>query len=222
MKRPPWLTQILLDSAMIVFSILLALWMNDWEQDREKERLAGLSLLNFLKEVQRNESWLEDVAPFHLGMATAMKQQAEAGAIRTPEDLFNMVGLEGVRPPDLLDTAWQTAIATGALTHMDYETVSALSLTYTQQARFREDVRNGLPEALRTGNVRHEDVPSAVHSVNVFLQELTRNEQQLQAVYAQAASVIRDQLRVAHPDLFESLPADTSDANTPPADSNPP
>ena len=41
-----------------------------------------------------------------------------------------------LRPAFLTDTAWRTALATGALTHMEYETVARLSALYTAQQRF--------------------------------------------------------------------------------------
>jgi hypothetical protein len=215
MTRPAWISQVLLESSMIVFSILLALWVNDWQQDQQNEKLTAQSLVNFLKEIQRNEAWLEDVAPFHQGLATALKQQIGANTIRSRAELLDMVGPDGVRPPDLLDTAWQTAIATGALTHMDYTTVSALSLTYSQQARFREDVRARLPNALRTGDVRDEDAPAAARSVELYLEDVTGNEEQLRAVYAEAAVVIRETLKKTDPEALESIPPAAAEAGPP-------
>jgi hypothetical protein len=210
MKNPAWLSQVLLESSMIVLSILLALWVNDWQQQRADERLAAQSLVNFLKEIQQNHARLDDAMPYHQGVDTALKQTLQEHGIRSRADLFQMVGLDGVRPPFLLDTAWQTALATGALTHMDYETVSALSLTYTLQTRFREDGRAGIPSALRTGEIRDDEAENTARGVTGYLDEVTDSEKELRAVYAQAEVLIRRKLRsmkVPVPDSTASAPS---------------
>ena len=57
--------------------------------------------------------------------------------------------MEGLEPVVLLNTAWETALATGVLTHMEFTIVSALSLT-------PESVVNGTVKApKRVGTVRY-------------------------------------------------------------------
>lgn len=223
MRRiPAWLSQLLVESSMIVLSILLALWVNAWQERKANERLATQSLVNFLKEIQQNQARLDDAVPYHEGLNTALKQMIESNAVRSQTDLFQMVGLGGVRTPFLLDTAWQTALATGALTHMDYETVSALSLTYTLQARFRETGRSGNPSALFSAELSPSAATAAARSVVLFLDEMTANEQDLRAVYSQAAAVIRQKLEATHPEALDSIATGPDPGGRPPDDSHSP
>jgi len=206
MRRPAWLAEVLVQSVMIVFSILLALWVDQWKQQRADHHLVIVSLSNFLKEVKQNEARLDDILPYHKGMRTILTELGRAQSIHTPAEFQSAVGIDGLRPPFLLATAWQTALATGALAHMDYETVSALSLTYTLQDRFRADSRTGLQAVIQASNFQPGHAASAIRSTDMYLQETVASEEELRATYAQAARVIQQELVT----LGGSAPADTS------------
>lgn len=194
MRKPAWLAEVMVQSVMIVLSILLALWVDQWKQDRAERRLADVSLSNFLHEVQRNQARLDDILPYHTGMRSLLKEVEAGHAITTPAEFQSTVGLDGLRPPFLLATAWQTAVATGALQHIDYETVSALSLTYTLQDRFREESRSGIQTVLQASNFQPGHAEGALRSANIFLDEVVANEEELRATYAQAARLLRKKL----------------------------
>jgi hypothetical protein len=114
--------------------------------------------------------------------------------IKTQAQFQNTVGIDGLRPPALLQTAWQTAVATGALTHLGYETVSALSLTYTLQDRFREDSRTGFQTIMQTSDFKPGEAEIAVRSADNYLRETVTSENDLRATYAQAEQMLTKQL----------------------------
>jgi len=124
-----WIVKGLVESIFVVGSILMALAVDQWSQDRDFAELADQSLGIFEREILQNQARVEDVAPYHQGIRdilAQMRQLPDRGM-----DLRNI--MEGLTPPVLLNTAWETSLATGALTHMDFEVVSALSLTYSIQ-----------------------------------------------------------------------------------------
>jgi hypothetical protein len=209
-RRPAWLAEVAVQSVMIVLSILLALWVDQWKQQRAEHRLAIVSLSNFLKEVQQNQARLDDILPYHKGVRSMLAGLEASHSVRTPTDFQAAAGVDGMRPPFLLATAWQTAVATGALTHIDYETVSALSLTYTLQDRFREEGRSGMQAVLQASNFPPGHAEQAIHSADIYLRETIANEEELRATYAQAAAVLRRTLaRLATPG---GPPPDTASA----------
>ena len=53
-KAAVWLPRALVDSALIVMSILLALALDEWQEDQEIEELIDRSLINFVNELNRN------------------------------------------------------------------------------------------------------------------------------------------------------------------------
>lgn len=204
MRKPAWLAEVLVQSVMIVLSILLALWVDEWKQQHAERQLAAVSLSNFLHEVQQNQARLDDILPYHRGVRAMVKELETQHGIRTPADFESAVGVDGLRPPFLLATAWQTAVATGALQHIDYETVSALSLTYTLQDRFREESRTGIQSVLQASNFQPGHAQVALRSADIFLDDVVANEEELRATYAQAARLLNRKLNMTPPAAADS------------------
>ncbi len=194
MRKPAWLAEVIVQSIAVTVSILLALWVDQWKQGRAERTLARESLTNFVTEIQRNESRIVDVLPYHQALAANLKQVAASHAIHTQADFESLIGLDALRPPSLLETAWQTAIATGALAHLDYQTVSTLSLTYTTQDRFREDSRTGFQSVMQASNFSPGAAELAVHGADNYLREVVNSETDLKATYAEAVKILTKRL----------------------------
>ena len=194
MRKPAWLAEVIVQSIAVTVSILLALWVDQWKQGRAERTLARESLTNFVTEIQRNESRIVDVLPYHQALESNLMQVGKSHSVRTQADFESAIGLDGLRPPALLQTAWQTAIATGALTHLDYQTVSTLSLTYTAQDRFREDSRTGFQSVMQASNFAPGSASSAVRSADNYLREVVSAETDLRATYAEAVKILTKKL----------------------------
>jgi len=195
MRKPAWLAEVIVQSIAVTVSILLALWVDQWKQRRAARDLATESMSNFVKEIRQNEARVDDILPYHLGLRSMLAQEESTHSIHTQAEFQNTIGVDGLRPPSLLQTAWQTAVATGALTHLDYETVAALSLTYTLQDRFREDSRAGFQQLVQASDFRPGGADLAVHSADNYLREVVNSENDLRATYAQAEQVLGKKLK---------------------------
>jgi len=199
LRKPKWLGEVIIQSLAIIFSILLALWADQWKETRKSREVAIVSLQNFLKEIQQNEARLDDMMPYHKGLRTMLVQLDSSRTIRTPAEFQDAVGVDGMRAPSLLETAWLTAVATGVLTKLDYETVAALSLTYTLQDRFREDSRTGLQSVIAASNFATGSAEPAVETAKNYMREVVTSEDELRATYSQAEQVVRQKLKSMEP-----------------------
>jgi hypothetical protein len=187
---PAWLLRAFVESFFIMFSILLALAVDNWRENRQHRRLAQQSLQIFEREIRQNLDRIDDVAPYHSGLRSVV-----AEALTNPGHAADMRSIvEGLQPTVLLNTAWQTALATGALTHIDVEIVSALSLTYSIQERFREDTRASLPRIAVGSALTNAEFTQQVQRTHAYLNELVSAEQELRGVYEQAITTIRNGL----------------------------
>ena len=74
---------------------------------------------------------------------------------------------------------------------MDYQAVSALSLTYSIQNRFQELHNAGLGELLRAANLSGENMSATIYAASRYMSDVTRAENELQVVYQQALELIR-------------------------------
>ena len=180
LSRRSWISRVLVESVLVVGSILLALALDDWNEDQGYLDLATLSLLNFEREIQQNRLRLEDVTPFHVGLRDVLANM-DAGGEDVPATTIRNI-LEGFQPALLVSTAWETAVATGALGYMDYDVVSGLSLTYNLQERLVTLNRSGMNDLL-VGGFRSGEPDLLVYTANRYMRELTEAEQGLQGVY---------------------------------------
>jgi hypothetical protein len=175
-----WISRVLVESVLVVGSILLALGLDEWNEDREFENLADRSLVNFEREVQQNRLRLEDGSLFHIGLRDVLVGMDASGEIVPATTIRNI--MEGFQPAILVNTAWETAVATGALGYMDYDVVAGLSLTYNLQERLVTLNESGLNDLL-VGGLRSGETELLVYTANRYMRELTEAEQRLQGVY---------------------------------------
>lgn len=203
--RREWILKALVESLLVVGSILLALAVDEWSEERENAELADQSLGIFEQEILRNQARLEDVAPFHRGMRDLVDQMR-----LDPPAVADLRGVtEGIQAPVLLNTAWETSLATGALTHMEVSVVSALSLTYSMQNRFMTQVQGERPPRIVGGDMSPAELRARTEATFEYLSALTAGESELLAVYDQALEVIADHRGIGHeePEPIEREPS---------------
>ena len=146
-----WLPRVLFESLLITVSILAALALDEWRDDRQDAENVQKSLSNFLSEIQQNKATIDDVAPFNKGLRHVLSRRQEVRTIESVTQFVNMI--ESYNSVVLRSTAWETALATGSLGKMDYNLVSALSLTYGLQNRYQELNRTGISELTSPQNL---------------------------------------------------------------------
>lgn len=185
-----WLPRILVESTLVVFSILLALAVSEWSEDRENERLAAEALTAFRREIGQNRARLEDVGPYRRGLREVITRMADSGDLASVAAFQATIGLEPLRPAFLPSTVWETALTTGAISYIGFDVVNALSLTYSLQERLEELSRSGMPDLARGSHVDPVDMPGALREVAVYLGEISRSEVELLAAYDEVLSIL--------------------------------
>ena len=195
LEMPVWISKTLFESMLIVLSILLALAVAEYQEDDELEQLIVKSLASFEHEIVQNKSRIEDIYPFHVGLQSILSElQAQDGAI-SAEELREVV--DSFQSTVLLTSAWDTAVATGALSSMDYQAVSALSLTYSIQRRYQDLNNAGVAELINATKMGDENRSTAVYIALRYMREVTTAEQELRAVYQQALELIQENRNAA-------------------------
>ncbi len=142
-------------------------------------------------------------------MRHVLSRRQEVRAIESVATFVNI--FESYNPVVLQSTAWETAIATGALAKMDYNLVSALSLTYSLQNRYQLVSRNGKAQMTSPQNLSQEKLDLAVYNAIRYLDDVTGMETELGVVYAEAESVIvsaKQILKEDSPSQIESVVQD--------------
>lgn len=195
-ERPTsvWLPQVMFESMLIVVSILVALGLDEWRSDRQDAENIEHALSNFISEIQQNRARVEDAAPFNQGLHHVLSRRQEVRAIESVATFINII--DSYSPVVLQATAWETALATGALARMDYNLVSALSLTYSLQNRYQQVSRIGKAQMTSPQNLSQDKLELAVYNAIRYLNDITSMETELSVVYTEAESVIRSAKRI--------------------------
>ena len=83
----------MVESLLVVGSILLALALDEWNEGQDYQDLATLSLVNFEREIQQNRLRLEDVTPFHVGLRDVLANMDAGGAAVPAATIRNVLGV---------------------------------------------------------------------------------------------------------------------------------
>lgn len=188
-KLASWLPRTIVESALIVISILLALTLDEWQEDLEIQELIDRSIVNFQNELTQNKSRIEDIGVYHRGVLQVLQRRTFVSDSQSLEEFRNI--MEALQPIVLTSSAWETAVATGALGRMEYELVSALTLTYNTQLRFDDDYRSTLRLLLSPINLNKENLPITTYNAGRFVTDVTSAESELSVYYAQTLELIK-------------------------------
>lgn len=142
------LLNVLAEAALIVFSILFALFTNRWHEERAARQRVEQDLAAIRVELLQNRAILADVLPYHRQEVTSfgrflerpdleqrVRSQDMVEAVRTNKEELQWHGVWNphVTPSSLSDTAWKTAIANGDLQFMSPDIAKALTDYYSYQ-----------------------------------------------------------------------------------------
>jgi hypothetical protein len=187
-----WLPQVIFESALIVVSILVALGLDEWREERQDDEIIRHSLTSFAIEIQQNKDRVDEAAPFSEGLKSVLESHYVEDDIASVDEFVTM--LESYSPVVLYSTAWETALATGALAKMDYELVSALSQTYSLQGRYMQANQSGLDDLTSPQNLADGKLKLAVYNSIHYLEDAARMEAELSSYYTLALDVLADVL----------------------------
>ncbi len=189
-KISEWMPRVVFESFLIVVSILLALALDRWQEDLEIQELVNRSIQSFEQEVHQNKMRIEDVAPYHIGLQEVLMRLEEGEGVKSLTEYRNI--MEGFQATLLLRTAWDTAVATGALSRMDYEMVAALSQTYDAQNRFNDFYSIGSNVILTSAQLNVENLDLSLYNAIRLMSEVTAAEAHLAAMYQVTLELIQE------------------------------
>ena len=116
----------------IIFAVMLALGIEDWMQDRERDDRAALMMERITAEVQNNRDELKkaiaDNNKFAEGLKKALRKENT-----TFEDVSPFIQMSA---GSINNSAWSSAQMTNVITYMPIETVGQLASLYDTQSYY--------------------------------------------------------------------------------------
>ena len=124
---------LLIEVVLVAVGVFLALWANNWHEDREHRAQARAALRNFATEMEANRQATQRNRSYHETLVRELEQFLRSKDPPSEERLYKEVHFEGVRPVIFEHTAWDLALATQALSYLKPELAFDISKVYTQQ-----------------------------------------------------------------------------------------
>lgn len=162
--------------------------------------LAHASMGIFHREISQNRARLADVTPAQLIVLDTLEALLRSSDI--PNDLSAL--MSGLPLPSLLSTAWLTAETTGALANVDFELVSALTLTYSIQDAFSRWLSESSQPIARTDARRESLSRGDLNQAQRYVSDLVARESELTTVFDQMLELLCAELATDVPE-----PSDT-------------
>lgn len=180
MKKIKW-QEIIIESILIVFSILLALAVNQCQQVKKEDRDKDETLQNIVAEINGNINDLDKSIHYHQTAIRKLRavENSEIKISTTIEVIRNSLD-QGLRPPNLQSTSWNSAIVSNNIRLLDFETVKDLSSLYSLQNKGVEKTWETIAEFVFSGTSYDVTAtPTNIQVLVAYLEELKSQEEYL-------------------------------------------
>ena len=151
MKNKKSLIKYLIEALLIVFSVLLALLLNEYRENLKQKKVIRKNLQSIEEEMRSNLSVINDWIPYHQQVLINIERAIESDSIQNllitdrGFDIFQ-IAPKGIFQNNMSQTAWNVGQGNGIISSLDYETVYLLSKTYDLQ---ENSVKRSIEEILR-------------------------------------------------------------------------
>jgi hypothetical protein len=175
-------------AAMVVLGVILGFLVAEWQADQSERAEARLALKSILEEVVANRDAVAAARGYHAAKVAVIDQSAREKKpldIRTFERGF-------VAPAQTSTAAWTSASEIGALAHLPFEQVLALSRLYSQQAAYQQ--QQATVSNVIYGAIFESGAPGLLErsaGLRAIISTFLYREQQLEETYAAVLDEIK-------------------------------
>jgi len=121
LKDRPWLL-LFAEFIIVMLSVLLALGLDSWRENKASQKVAENALNNFEREIMINQSEIQKAYDHH----TILLEEIRNGRLGVS---MNMATIE--------NSAWEVVQSTGSITNIQFGTVEIASRIYELQRRYQ-------------------------------------------------------------------------------------
>lgn len=185
---------LLFEVVLITVGVFLALWANNWHEEREHHAQARAALRNFIEEMQANRDATQHNRGYHEKLAPQLDQFLRSNEPVTEERLNKEVHFEGLRPVIFEHTAWDLALATQALSYLDPELAFDISKVYTQQNAFQTLENSFLASAFSPASLSGDNLKGLATAMRYYLIDVNVQEPLMIARYDKVIPEVKSAL----------------------------
>ena len=130
---------LLIEALLIVFTVLLALTLNEWRTNVKERKLKDKALKNIISEIRSNKEDIESKLDYHLQISENIKLYLSNDSLWATLDHTSGIGAvstimtRGIANPNLQSGAWNSAVLSGVVNSFEYDVLYKLSNLYQVQ-----------------------------------------------------------------------------------------
>ena len=143
-RNSTWLVKIVVEVTLISIGVFLALMGEQWRESRHDRDLALSSLRGFRAEILANQKAVGAVKDYHVDLLARLRAYLTSDPKSRNIDTVRIAGLQ---PVFFERTAWDLAMATQSLAHIDQDLAFRLSRIYGLQRTYAESTQ-GVMQAM--------------------------------------------------------------------------
>lgn len=200
-QKRRWIT-LGVEAVLIVFSVLLALALDEWRQSSADRRRVARIQETITDELERNRARIREGLPYHENIHKSTQRFLEQNVVpggdgpvlrqepsREALGLTKGLGISG----NLGRTGWDLALNSGALEQMDFDLTVVLSHAYAKQEDLEEVQAIALEQVLllNRSSFGEQGVLGDLHSFSGVMIDLVLRERELLAAYDRALAMAR-------------------------------
>lgn len=170
--------RLLLEVALIASGVFLGMAGDAWREREQKRDAARASLRRFRAEIAANRQAVAAVREYHV--TTLASVRAYLGKDHKTRNVAD-VKLNGLQWVTFEHTAWDLALATQSLAHLDADVAFALSRIYSTQQLYA-DLTRGMTQAMYLLPLQ-DNFDAFAEAANAFFGDVTFIEPKLLAMY---------------------------------------
>jgi hypothetical protein len=174
---------LLFEVVLIAVGVFLALWANNWHEDREHRAQARAALRNFASEMEANRQAMQRNRAYHEAFARELREFLASKEPASEDRLNKSVHFEGMRPVIFEHTAWDLALATQALSYLDPVLAFDISKVYTDQNAFQKLEDSFLAAAFSPASLSGDNVKGMATAMELYLIDVNQQEPAILQLY---------------------------------------
>ena len=174
---------LLIEVVLVAVGVFLALWANNWHEDREHRAQAQAALRNFVAEMDANRQATQRNRAYHETFARELREFLASKEPASEDRLNKSVHFEGMRPVIFEHTAWDLALATQALSYLDSDLAFDISKVYTQQNAFQKLEDSFLAAAFTPASLSSDNVKGMATAMELYLIDVNQQEPAILQLY---------------------------------------
>jgi hypothetical protein len=181
------LLKIALEVLLISIGVFLALMGEQWRENAEHHGLARASPQRFRTEIQANRKALAEVTDYHDTTRKRLEAYFASDGPKTAETFD--VQFQGLGPVFFEQTAWDLALATQSLAHIEPDPAFALSRAYTVQRGYTAQ-QDAIVQSTIYGRSWNQDFEGYWRSVLAYYGDLSFLDPSLLRAYDDVVPMI--------------------------------